>query len=277
MSYAYQALAPDYASLLPKMVIDADKLRMFESVAYRVIQLGDAHDAEWSAVEAETAVPRLWGMASFEREADSDYRDSPAQGDPWNRVSHNVPAGRGPFPNWGAACVDAYRIDHLQLVGKSGWTWTRACYEGEIFNGMGYRAHGYHSSYLWAGCNIYVPVSKYTGDGRFTPGYRDTQPGLIPLMFTMLRLKPSLALVDAFPSPMLNALVHNAPPPAPVPDAMSLHSTSALQKRLGLDVDGNYGRLTKRAVANFQKAHGLTVDGIAGDATWAVLDKMAAA
>lgn len=280
MSYAFQALAPDYASLLPKMVIDASRLHAFETAAIRCLKLADQHDAEWSAVTAETAVPRVWGIASFERESDSNYRTNPAQGDPWNRPSVHVPRGQPAFPNWGAACVTAYRIDHLQLVGAAGWTWARAAYEGEIFNGMGYRAHGFHSAYLWAGTNVYNPVSKYNADGHFVPGLRDTQLGMIPLMFTLVRLRPSLALVDAFPrSVRLNSdLLQPTPPaPAPVPSALDHYSTSSLQLRLGLPVDGNYGRLTKRTVSDFQKAHGLHVDGIAGPATWAALDKKEAA
>jgi hypothetical protein len=40
-----------------------------------------------------------------------------------------------------------------------------------------------------------------------------------------------------------------------------------LQRKLGIGVDGVYGRATKRAVRRFQARHGLTVDGVAGPAT----------
>ena len=39
-----------------------------------------------------------------------------------------------------------------------------------------------------------------------------------------------------------------------------------------LVVDGVFGNLTKEAVMAFQKEYGLTIDGIVGDQTWAVVD-----
>lgn len=44
-----------------------------------------------------------------------------------------------------------------------------------------------------------------------------------------------------------------------------------LQQRLGIEVDGQFGAQTEKAVMDFQRAHGLEVDGIVGDKTWAAL------
>ena len=44
-----------------------------------------------------------------------------------------------------------------------------------------------------------------------------------------------------------------------------------LQKRLNLMADGIFGKLTEEAVREFQKAHSLTADGIAGAKTLAAL------
>lgn len=44
-----------------------------------------------------------------------------------------------------------------------------------------------------------------------------------------------------------------------------------LQKKLNLQPDGIFGPLTDEAVREFQKANGLTVDGIVGAKTWAKL------
>lgn len=48
-------------------------------------------------------------------------------------------------------------------------------------------------------------------------------------------------------------------------------------QRLGYDLgarDGVFGRLTKTAVINFQQEHDLKPDGIVGQATWAMLDRL---
>ena len=41
-----------------------------------------------------------------------------------------------------------------------------------------------------------------------------------------------------------------------------------IQRKVGAEVDGDYGPATKRAVAAWQKAHNLTVDGLVGPNTW---------
>jgi peptidoglycan hydrolase-like protein with peptidoglycan-binding domain len=69
-------------------------------------------------------------------------------------------------------------------------------------------------------------------------------------------------------------------PPAPAPPgAHPAGSMAWLQESLnklnnaGLDVDGEYGAATNKAVAAFQKANGLNVDGWAGPETVAVIMK----
>ncbi len=182
----------------------------------------------------------------------------------------HVPAGRGPFPSWEAAAIDAYKIDGLDKVGAENWTWPRACYEGEVFNGMGYRAHGIHSPYLWAGTNNYSS-GKYVADGVWSAGAVDQQLGIVPVMFRMIALRPALALAGSMPP----VVVAPIPDPKPAPDGLggTEEETKKLQSNLNkllnlkppILVDGDYGRQTRDAVRQYEISRHLSVDrGIAG-------------
>jgi len=286
MQHPYHVLAPEYATLLAAMRVDPGREHELAARAAAVHALGERHHDEWAEVTAKTGVPRLWGLASFERESGSDYSRSPAQGDRWDRVSDHVPRGLGPYANWGAACIAAYAIDKLDEVGAPNWTWTCSCYEGELFNGFGPRAHGRHTGYLWSWTNIYTG-GKYVADGKWDPETHDQQCGMIPMMAELLRLDASLALVDAFPAhsmPPSPASEGDVPTPASVPVGVGGEPagggdvTTWLQAALNqlgaeppLAVDGSYGRHTRRAVMAFQAAHGLVPDGLAGPLTLAAL------
>lgn len=54
-------------------------------------------------------------------------------------------------------------------------------------------------------------------------------------------------------------------------------NVKAIQKKLGLTADGNFGPGTQKAVKDWQKAHGLAADGIVGDATWSKMFAVIAA
>lgn len=280
LQHPFDALRGEYASLLASAKIRSDRLRELEDRSHRILDLGHQHRQEWDDVEGRTGVKRLWGFASFERESSSDYRCSPAQGDRWDQVSKNVPRGLGPYANWGASCVASYRIDHLDLVKV--WAWLRALYEAELFNGFGYRQFGIHSPYLWAWMTAYRDGDgKYDFDGHFKRGLTDQQCGIVALMLTMLRLDPSLALVDAPPLVLVDAPLILPPLPPPIGlgggdphDAIWLQAKlNALGAEPELPVDGSYGRVTRRAVMAFQAQHKLVVDGVAGPLTMAELEK----
>lgn len=48
-------------------------------------------------------------------------------------------------------------------------------------------------------------------------------------------------------------------------------AVAELQRRLGVEADGVYGRITAGAVRDFQMRHGLVPDGVASSATWSAL------
>jgi peptidoglycan DL-endopeptidase CwlO len=77
-------------------------------------------------------------------------------------------------------------------------------------------------------------------------------------------------VVDGIIGPITSAALHGSAG-STASDHVRVHlpaaTTMALQRTLGIGVDGVYGPQTRRAVRAYQAAHGLTVDGIAGPVT----------
>lgn len=275
MQHPFEALQADYQTSLGRMQITRPSA--VQATAERLVAFVDAgrYDAGCKA----TGVPVAWAAASFEREASSRFNLNPAQGWPLDSRSEWIPHN-GPFRGpdaWTNAQVAAYEIDGLDKVGAANWTWARGCYEGETFNGFGPRAHGIHTGYLWAGTSLYTR-GKYVSDGVWSSTTIDEQLGIIPVMWEIVRMRPQLALADAFPAAVPSPPIVSAPQPAPA----ALHDAAELQgdlNKLGADpplqVDGNFGRMTKRAVVAFQKKAGFAgadVDGVAGPKTWLAIE-----
>jgi lysozyme family protein len=291
MQHPLSILAPEYTSLLGSVSVLPARQKECEDRAQVIISRAKTHD--WASVTTATGVPLLWGGPSFERESASDYTRSPAQGDPWNRVSTHVPRGLGPYKAWAASAIPAYRIDGLDKVGAGKWNWPTACYYWEKFNGFGYRDHGIRSSYLWGGTNL-QQKGGYPADGQWDPNHEDKQLGTVTLALAMIKIDPSLAFEPEVTTPKPAApgvpAKPEAPPaippitPTPIgngspPGTSDEHDTTWLQERLNalgayppLDIDGSYGRETERAVRMFQIRHGLTVDGLFGPETLAAME-----
>lgn len=216
MTFIFSQLKDGYTAQLAEMKFT--RSTAINATAERLI--GFYRAGRYGNIAAKTGIPLVWIAASFEREASSDFSRSPAQGDPWNRKSVHVPAGRGPFRSWEEAAEDAYDLDGLDKVGQGNWSWELGCYYGELFNGPGYHNHGIPSPYLWGGTNIQQP-GKYIRDGEFDPTVMDSQLGIIPIMRRMIDIDPSLdftkhvstAPPPAIPAPSPRKLPPKVPPP----------------------------------------------------------------
>ena len=96
--------------------------------------------ARYQSVEAQTGVPWPVIAVIHERESSQKWNASLAQGDPWNRVSVHVPAGRGPFDCWEAAAIDALAKCPPFLARRKDWSIAGALTALETYNGIGYAA-----------------------------------------------------------------------------------------------------------------------------------------
>lgn len=164
--------------------------------------------ARYQAVSIKTGVPWPVIAVIHERESSQDWSRSLAQGDPWNRVSVHVPAGRGPFRSWEEAAIDALVKCAPYLARNTDWTIAGALLRLEEYNGLGYAARGRPSPYLWAGTDQYGS-GKFVRDGVYDPSVVDTQPGCVNLLNTMMGMDPTITFTGATITP--------PPPAAPTP------------------------------------------------------------
>lgn len=147
--------------------------------------------ARYQAVEANTGVPWFIIAVIHERESSQDWRGSLAQGDPWDRVSVHVPAGRGPFASWEAAAIDALVACPPFLARHKDWSAAETLTALERYNGIGYAARGTPSPYVWSGTDQYRS-GKYIRDGVYDPGKVDPQLGCAAVLVAMIELDPGI-------------------------------------------------------------------------------------
>lgn len=185
MTHRFEDLEPEYSDLLASMTIN--RPAVVEAVAHHLLPFRE----RYAAVEAKTGVPVVWLAAINERESSSNFTTYLGNGQSLRHRTTIVPRGRGPFPTWEAGAIDALHVDRIELI--KDWTWERACFECELYNGFGSRAHGIHSPYLWAGSNHYRR-GKYVSDHVWDPNHVDTQLGCVPIMKALVALAPDLDL-----------------------------------------------------------------------------------
>jgi lysozyme family protein len=279
MQHPFEVLRPEYERLLSTAKVTRPQ------VVSRGVDEIERVLASYEDTGAVTNIPAAWIGPTDCRESDCNPRCGIGQGDPYSRVSVHVPAGHGPFASKAAADEFYLHYDHIDAAPVGGaWSPAYAVFCWEAWNGWGPRNHGRLSGYPWSCTDAYdTPAygghglgGKYVADGVWDPGKLDPQPGAVALYMELVRRHPSLAIAGAPP------LVAVAAPPlvVPAPPPVGVHDGEALQvalNKLGADpqlaVDGSYGRLTTRAVRSFQAKTGITVDGLAGPATWQAINK----
>lgn len=273
MSATYQGLKGEYGRLLSTVKIT--KTTAATAAAKKVFANGNRYIAAGLA----TGVPWPLIGALDLRESDCNPRAALGQGDPWNRVSVNVPRGKGPWISWEAAAEYYVHYDGLDDP-PAPYDMSVACYMGEKWNGFGYRNHGVNTPYLW-GMTNHQEAGRYAGDGNWQAGQWDTQPGIIAVLLSMFEIDPSTKIGGVY------VPTDDQFPVKPLPAPYDETGTRWIQSRLNilmvansddpdklnlLRVDGNYGRKTAATVRDFQRWQSIAVDGEAGDETTHAMD-----
>lgn len=183
----------------------------FGPVAKRLV----AAKLRYQGITLKTGVPWFVIAVIHEREASQKWDRSIAQGDPWKRVSVNVPKGRGPFNSFEEAAYDALMNCSPYAAKWKDWTPGGMMTLLEQYNGLGYAAKGLPSPYVWSGTDQYSR-GKYVRDHVYDPTVIDTQLGCAGLILAMQTLDASIAFGTGAtipPPPDIPAPLPNQPAP----------------------------------------------------------------
>jgi lysozyme family protein len=180
-----------------------------------------ANKARYVSIAKRSGMPEiawLFVAVSHYRESSQDFTKNLGQGDPLNRVTVHVPAGRGPF--LGPTAFEDGAVDALvncapYAARNADWSIAGMLTLLERYNGLGYVNHGIPSPYIWSGTDQYVR-GKYVADGVFDPNAVDKQLGCAGLILAIAKLDPSVSFSK-------QATVILPPTPAPPPPDVPRH------------------------------------------------------
>lgn len=244
-------------------------------------QLWAQNRSRYEAVAAETDVPAPLIAAIHYRESSGDFGRYLHQGDPLGRPAVRVPTNIPVFHEWHPAAVHAinmkgYIRDSLDLNAKTRDPVAMATF-AEAYNGLGYHNRGSASPYVYSGTDVYTG-GKYVRDGVYSATAKDQQPGVMLMMGAVGELD-GITLEPLTPQRAWQRVLSGEQLLRQNTDHMAVEYLQQLLQAAGEDVsvDGDFGPGTHRAVLAFQRAQGLTADGIVGASTALALQETAQA
>lgn len=181
MAHEFEKYADEYRDLWASMEITRPAA---VADAARLVIRGRERYEE---LEKQLGIPWQFIGALHLRESSCNFRTHLHNGDSLSQRTRHEPAGRPKFPpsgsngyTWVESAVDALKLKKLDEI--TDWSIERICYEGERFNGFGYRFRGRpRSPYLWSGTNHYTK-GKFVSDGRYSSSTVDVQVGIMPVI-----------------------------------------------------------------------------------------------
>jgi len=135
-----------------------------------------------------------------EREASQNWNTQLGQGDPLDRPSVHVPAGRGPFRTWEEGAMDALENCAPFAARNKDWGVGGLLTKLEEYNGLGYASRGVPSPYVWSGTDQYRS-GKYVRDGVYDLNAVDAQLGCAGLLLAMMEIDPTITFTGVTLSP----------------------------------------------------------------------------
>lgn len=171
----YASLKSEYARLYRKLTV---RPQYTDTAQWHLDMMRKSRD-RYQRVEKATGVPWHFIAATHALEASFNFRAHLHNGDfPLTARTRQVPAGRPsqwlPPSDWESSAKDALRL--LGFTGQTDWSLERTLYRLEAYNGLGYRALGVPSPYLWSFSNHYER-GKFVADGKFSSTAKSQQCG----------------------------------------------------------------------------------------------------
>lgn len=184
-SKRFEDTADEYVTMFRRARILPDRLSHADAMCGKII----TNRHRYEALEARTAIPWYFIAIVHALECSCRFDQHLHNGDPLDRPTVRVPAGRpagwsgGP---WEDSAADA--MECLGFTGRGGdWSLARMLWRLERYNGFGYRNKGLPSPYLWSFSDQYER-GKYVADGRFDPQAVSRQVGAAVLLLRLIEL-----------------------------------------------------------------------------------------
>lgn len=197
------------------MHLDAHRIASFDATAKRLAEL----KPRLVPVALKTGVP-WWVIAVIlEREAAGRTDRYLGNGQRLDRVTTEVPKGRGPFYGADAferGCYDALIDCAPHTAAWRDWSPGGTLTALEMYNGLGYAARGKPSPYVFSGTDQYRS-GKYVEDGPkgYRPDVVDRQEGCAPIIARMMAADPSIRFKNSLGGPTTGSPSVPPAPPAP--------------------------------------------------------------
>lgn len=181
----YGKIAEDHSANFQKLEVRPEEQKKLAAFREKVL----ADKERYQRVAQVTGFPWMLIAAIHERESGGNFSRYLGNGDPLDRVTTHVPAGRGPFPDWESGAIDALGL-FTSLKGKLGITADTTdpgllLTFAEQYNGLGYRNRGYVSPYVYSGTNIYQGGKITTDNGPYRPEVWDKQLGVAEMLVAL--------------------------------------------------------------------------------------------
>lgn len=123
---------------------------------------------KYVSLATDLKIPWYFIAIVHRMESDNNFDTHLYNGDPLTARTVNVPKGRpldgNPPYSWEESAKDALTLNGL--AGLSVWDEVTTLYRLERYNGMGYRAFGIWTPYLWSYSNLYSK-GRFVSDGKF--------------------------------------------------------------------------------------------------------------